>query len=150
GLRSLRVVRQLAQCAVPQGRPGRLHHVRRIRRSALAGREEGDRRVLRRQARKAGAVQDLVEVLRREGLRRQSMDIASVAESKTGELTILGIPIEQADKPFIEYWRKKIPHDFEDTPLKRHWLNFELGGIRRGKEVLDKLAQYVSVKDKVF
>src|SRR5262245_23380 len=77
------------------------------------------------------------------------MDIASVAESRSGELSILGIPIDRADRPFIEYWRKKIPHDFEDTPLKRHWLNFELGGIRRGNEVLDKLARYVSVKDKV-
>lgn len=78
------------------------------------------------------------------------MNIASVVESEIREMSILGVPFEASDRPFIEYWRQQIPQDFEEgSPLKKHWLAFELGGIKRGKDVLSRLAKHVSLEDKV-
>jgi ubiquinone/menaquinone biosynthesis C-methylase UbiE len=62
----------------------------------------------------------------------------------------LGVPFEPVDRPFIDYWRHKMPEDFPlDRPLAKHWLEFELGGIERGKQLLEKISRHVSVKDKV-
>lgn len=78
------------------------------------------------------------------------MRTAEIQLNQASGPSILGIPFEPVDIPFVEYWRNRTPFDFDESnKLAPHQFRFEMNGIMRGQNAIHALARHTSLQGKV-